>query len=372
MVRGLPEVQTEISTMTLENQKSVKAKKYYSPRVFCFTQNYSETIAFIYQLRWRLFGPAAKFNSRDKFRTKRRVQSPTTGSTNQRSMPLSIARGNSIFSLAKTEDFRLDALLVLIAEYDRYRRYVGFRPFIDDSDWPEHLKNAISELGFYDLVEAKGRQNGVGKGSPARSDQRFKWVKFECGENVSMQDATKLVDSLTEAAGNGSINVDIYNSLAEAITNSCMHAYPADEKHQLAPFRKSWWVAGAYDCKDNELNLLAYDQGIGIPRTLPKRESFIPILDFLRSEGVTERTDADVIAGSIEYGRTSTDNPKHGNGMRQICDLVDRLKGSSLKIISGKGQVTYKGPNSVIKNNLSHEFSGTLIWWRLNLPTAGA
>jgi hypothetical protein len=359
---GLPSVEWEFVESSGEFKRFPRVKKFYAPKQLCFTNNYLETISYIYEIRWQLFGPPAKFNSRDR-------QRQFSLDIPLRKKRESAGKVPRIFSLAKTVDFRLDAALVLIAEYDRYRRYIDFRPYIDDSDWSDYVRNAFSALGFYDLVEAYGHSAEDPLTEADGKSADIKWVKFVYGDKTGIGTEGSFIDALVAVAGGRNDSRAIYDSLSEAITNSVLHAYPPDSEKELVPASRGWWTAGAYVESKKELHMVAYDQGVGIPATLPKQDKYKDIIKAIltMSDG-REYTDADVIQGSIELGRTSTGLAKHGNGMQQIVELVDNLPGSRVLIRSGSGEVTYRGGKSIEKANLAYPFSGTLIWWTLKLP----
>lgn len=97
-----------------------------------------------------------------------------------------------------------------------------------------------------------------------------------------------------------------------------------------------------------------------------------------------EFTDADLIRGGIRFGRSrfrasqrggaapSKGRPEpgsgRGNGLWAICDMIEQLKGSHVRIVSGQGEVIYPGGRAVQKLDYANPFCGTLIEWNLKLP----
>src|SRR3569623_1871453 len=150
----------------------------------------------------------------------------------------------------------------------------------------------------------------------------------------------------------------------EAMANAFEHAYPPRPYPTSIPYLKRWWAAGAYDPKTNTLEFVVYDQGVGMPRTLPP---------FLQTMLLTplrpDITDADVIIEAIKASRSRTKRPERGNGLKMICGLVEELKGSFVRILSGHAEVTYHRPQDVRGKLRSNPFCGTLIQWTLKLPS---
>jgi len=263
-------------------------------------------------------------------------------------------------SLEDVEDLSIGAALVLVAEYHRVCLIApGYKPLINDERWPDHVRAAMEMLGFYELVDSCGR---TGNQVIAATDVRF--VQFVSGSRVAGDAANKLKLSLIEAAGDAAENLAIYEVLMEAMANAFEHAYPPRPYPTSIPYLKRWWAAGAYDPKTNTLEFVVYDQGVGMPRTLPP---------FLQTMLLTplrpDITDADVIIEAIKASRSRTKRPERGNGLKMICGLVEELKGSFVRILSGHAEVTYHRPQYVRGKLSSNPFCGTLIQWTLKLPS---
>ncbi|WP_156390802.1 hypothetical protein [Caulobacter sp. Root487D2Y] len=270
-------------------------------------------------------------------------------------------RQSMVADLTGVESLGLDAALMLTAEYHRNcLKFPNRRPYISDETWPPPIRSVFRSLGLYDLVDAPPPNNEEEIEEPF--DLRF--VPFISGEKVEGEVADQLIRQLSEVAGSTPARVKVYAGLLEAIKNVRNHAYPVDAPPRIDPIVNRWWGAGAYQPSKRQLQFAVYDQGVGIPATLPKKTFFEAILQMTKPE----RTDADVIEGAIEYGRTQTDLEERGNGLWTICDVVRELKGSSVRIVSGRGQVTWSAGRGVRKKNFVNPFCGTLIEWTLRLP----
>jgi anti-sigma regulatory factor (Ser/Thr protein kinase) len=256
----------------------------------------------------------------------------------------------------------LGAALVVTAEYHRalLRRSDRKGLTIDDAGWPSHIRGLLEMLGFYDLVEAVGR---TAPEAPTPSGS-LKFVQFVFAEVADGEFAEKLIEKLRAVGGETPDREAVYAALIEAILNVTQHAYP-DPAPSVVPRQRKWWAAGSFNEERQLLEFVVYDQGVGIPNTLPKRRFFEAILTL----SAPERTDADLIEGAIEFGRTSTEQPERGNGLWTICSLVKDLDGSIVRIHSGRGQLTYDHAGKTRKTVYANPFCGTLIQWSLRLPS---
>ena len=71
-----------------------------------------------------------------------------------------------------------------------------------------------------------------------------------------------------------------------------------------------------------------------------------------------------MIEAALEVSRTSLTSG-HGQGLRDVIAPVDVLGGGEVKILSGRGQITYTGQESVSKVEMSQHLGGTLIEWTI-------
>lgn len=111
------------------------------------------------------------------------------------------------------------------------------------------------------------------------------------------------------------------------------------------------------------VGLQLYDQGAGIPATLPKQTYFPRLLRKFDPEG----SDAGLIAAAMEYGRTSTGQKGRGKGLAEMTDWIESSKSGFLKILSGAGEVTYRPGRKITRRNYNAPFCGTLVQWELTL-----
>jgi hypothetical protein len=236
----------------------------------------------------------------------------------------------------------------------------GFKPVIDDESWSKEVRALLEMLGFYKMVEAIERTGEV-----VTTNTSIRFVQFRSSKQVVGASAEEIIDDLRAAGGETPAREWAYAALLEAIHNVANHAYPPEDEPPVIRNANMWWAAGAYHPKNQILQFVVYDRGVGIPFTLPKKSIFEAMI--LR--GAPEWSDADLIKGGIEFGRTSTQQPERGNGLWTICQFVDQLPGSNVDIWSGKGAVRYHSNGKIETKNYANPFCGTLIKWNLKLPT---
>lgn len=109
------------------------------------------------------------------------------------------------------------------------------------------------------------------------------------------------------------------------------------------------------------LHFFMYDQGVGIPRTLPRSTLWEQIRAFR-----LERSDADLIDAAIEVRRSSTAIPGRGRGLDEIVSYIDAEQRGRLRIVSGNGEVCYLPDRTRTRRTLPGRLIGTLIEWQIS------
>jgi len=328
---GLPRARITQRLLRIPNRRPRPAILVHAPSNFSFLDNHSESLGFIRDVQFVAHAPGG-------------MQGHHT----------------YVVDLSGVTSIGLDAALVLVAEYHRNLfNKPNYQPPIDDADWPAWLRCLLHELGFYKLVKASVRTGGDPQGG-----FQVRFVPFVSASLVQGELIDDLIEQLKTAAGATPKRIATYGALLEAIKNVRNHAYPSDADLQLPPRVERWWGAGAYDPNERSLTFAMFDQGVGIPATLPKRQMWRDLLKLCPPEW----TDADVIEGAIELGRTSTGRLERGNGLWTIVSLVRELPGSEVRILSGRGELTYRSDGTISKRLHANPFCGTLIEWSLILP----
>jgi hypothetical protein len=73
------------------------------------------------------------------------------------------------------------------------------------------------------------------------------------------------------------------------------------------------------------------------------------------------------IVGDEAVGRTSTGKIGRGKGLAQMAEWIRDSGSGSLRIMSGKGALTYLPGSRPVRRNLPVEFCGTLVEWEVRL-----
>lgn len=332
---GLPAARTESGWLRLRSRAPLPALILFAPKILSFSKNHNEMLGFIRDYQWYVHVPLAA--------------SP---------------HDNMVVDLATVEYIDLDAALVLVAEYHRAcMKRRGYHPPIDDANWPQWVRALLESLGFYQLVQAAERTADP----EILGSFPFTFVPFIAGSSVEGEAVNEIISRLSAAAGRTPRRIATYNALLEALKNVKIHAYPDDAPPQVAPIVPNWWTAGAFDPAERQLQFVVYDQGVGIPATLPRRS----IWESIRMLCPLEFNDADLLQGALEWERSASGLRERGNGLWAICSLVEELPGSQVRILSGSGELTYFSDGSLAKKLHDKPFCGTLIEWSLILPSEG-
>lgn len=256
----------------------------------------------------------------------------------------------------------LEGALILAAELDRIRLVMKFKPLLDDGGWDPGVRAVLHALGVYDVINAGRMSNHVPIDDYAGTLEQvgLSVVRFQSDTEAAGAKAKELRDNIYNLCEppSGSKR-PVYESLFEACLNAVQHAYPADQPGDGLPRAKRWWAGALVDRARGYLYLVVYDQGVGIPATLPARTWW----NVLRGQ-LPELTDAAIIQGSLEFGRSGVDVDGRGNGLWRMCALTDSFDEADVRFTSSKGQVDYVKGGFSQRATLQTRFCGTMIRWR--------
>jgi hypothetical protein len=206
----------------------------------------------------------------------------------------------------------LEGALVLAAELDRLRRVLRIKAVLDDKNWDPFVRAILHALGLYDVIDARRAFEKVPMDTIEDELERhgLAVLPFISGTEVEGQKVLELQKKLHETCEpTAAQRRQVYDSLVEAFTNAVQHAYEDDVDGDGLPRVRRWWAGALFDRREGYLYLVVYDQGVGIPGTLPRRSYWA-----LLSGRLPETTDAAVIEGALEYGRSRVDTDGRGNG----------------------------------------------------------
>lgn len=304
------------------------------PADFSFVTNYEETLAFILDFRKYFFN-------------RQKVKSPD-----------GIMRW-FLADFAQIRQLDAGAGLVLAAEIDRYTKSRRTPPTVLDETWYEDTQRFFADAGLFELLKIDPR----GIVTKAPEHPRRKTLPLRAGMVKNGVIAREIRDQIEELSGRKfSQRPMAYTAIAEALAN-IGHAYPSWFRSWPWKPSRRWWSLGFWDPDKNTVGLQLYDQGAGIPATLPRQDYWPRLLRSLEPE----RKASGLIRAGLEFGRTSTNVPGRGKGMAEMADWIEYSGSGFLRILSGGGEVTYRPGGSVIRRDFDAPFCGTLIEWEIAL-----
>lgn len=258
------------------------------------------------------------------------------------------------------------AALVLVAELDRWNHEPLMRNrnaklgTIDVDEWDSTVRSLLADMGFFDLLQVSNPLTNLVPDDPS---SRVSFVKFRTGEKVD----GKAIEELRRTNLAPFVGVpnkhQLYAAVTEAMTNVVHHAYP----HSPPP-RPNWWLSASHDVKNGEVVIMIYDQGAGIPETLPR--NFAEQLRRLIPENLS-KDHARMIQAAHEIRRSDTRQDHRGQGLgRDIRQYVETLNCSSrYRVLSLQGEYIVEkpaaGPSTDFLKNHGRSLYGTLIEWKL-------
>ncbi|PCJ35541.1 MAG: hypothetical protein COA75_10325 [Cellvibrionales bacterium] len=257
------------------------------------------------------------------------------------------------------------AALVLTAELSKWDDAIRqkLRPFVDG--WDESILLRFYELGFFELFQNSPVQEASILKNENPDVNLVKYIKGECGDNAKTR---QLKAGLREIVGEDiSKWIFLNTGLTEAITNVSQHAYPKSRTTDA----KNWYLSGGFNHKTKELKIVFYDQGIGIPKSLPASEVWEKLLDRLSGLSLVERKKDEVLLkAAVELDRTSTQSSDRGKGLQDMLEFVKQRQNGYLSILSRRGLYRFSmkdGKAHVKSEHFNNPVLGTLIIWKVTL-----
>jgi hypothetical protein len=257
------------------------------------------------------------------------------------------------------------AALVLTAELSKWEDSLrqNLEPRIDN--WNPDILFRFFKLGFFDLFEINPF---LGASLEEGSDpvSIVKYIKGQTGDSVKTR---LLKEQIGQIVGDDIKKWIFLNTgLSEAITNVTHHAYPEDSDWKFIKRDKVWYLTGAYNRDTKEIKVIFYDQGIGIPRSLPASEMWERVLNYLSTyPRIEKRRDATMLKAAVELSRTSSGQIDRGKGLQDLLEFVKQRGEGYLSIMSQRGLYKFSiaaGVESVKTEHFDNPLQGTLIIWR--------
>jgi len=259
------------------------------------------------------------------------------------------------------------AALVLTAELSKWDDSLRqkLRPMVNN--WDRRILQQFVDLGFFDLFHNCVVERPCDEEYGSTSLNLVRYIKGRCGDSDK---ARVLKRQLIEVVGD-KINkwTFLHGGLTEAITNVSHHAYPDHKGYSARD--KNWYLTGSFDEASKDLKIVFYDQGIGIPRSLPASAIWERALDILSKFPIAERKrDEVLLRAAVEIDRTSTGKSDRGKGLQDLLEFIRQRKNGYLSILSMNGLFKFSmndGEESIKTEHFENPICGTLIIWNAKL-----
>lgn len=264
----------------------------------------------------------------------------------------------------------LAGAVVLAAEIDRWRHMKRAKLKPRDIDaWDPEVKRRLASIGFFELL---GIDNPI-EDEGVIDEQNVTILPLISGQRLEREELHGLLAAIMKAVARV-LRQDprVYGALIEAVYNSITHAYPDEIKCEFPPLKNGWWATAGWSPMQNSIKFWVYDQGVGIPATLPRSSYWEPVRALLAKAPVVGRSlgdDSHLIKAALEVDRTSLSGG-HGKGLQDVVAPVHDLADGSVRILSGRGAILHSsGETKVTADRLLH-LGGTLIEWTIPVVSA--
>ena len=255
------------------------------------------------------------------------------------------------------------ASLVLTAELSKWDDEIRNRLTPNIQNWDKDILVHFYDLGFFDLFKKKPIEIDKFKTDTGHSRRIVKYIKGRCGDD---QKTRALKTNITDMIGD-QINkwMFLHGGLSEAIVNVSHHAYP--KAYGFTDAEKNWYLTASFNTSEKELKVVFYDQGIGIPKSLPTSDLWEKTLEYLSIFPFVDRKkDETLLRAAVELDRTSTNESDRGKGLQDLLEFIRQRKNGCLSILSLKGLFELEvinGAESVRTDHFNNPVRGTLIIW---------
>lgn len=282
-------------------------------------------------------------------------------------------------SFLSCHDMKVAALVLLYAQLEtqlkisnaRIKLRVGINGRLD---------RILKVSGFYHLCEHRCSDNKFNK------EKRF--LPIISGSGALYRD--EIVDYIKQVIYNNQLSDDeeyvFSDAIYEAIDNIGLHAYPVEDQEKL------WWLKCAVF--DEELYLVLYDQGKGIPASFTRGNKFFDEIDWdapevlksleehhkswalkkpldIKKISETQMSDEISISFAMSDDITRIDDSnedKHGQGSKSIKKLVSDHQGGLLWIFSSNGLFRFENQNKMpLLRHHKSPILGTIIQWNIGV-----
>ena len=256
-------------------------------------------------------------------------------------------------SFDQLRNISTSAALVLTAELSKWDDAIRQSLIPNVKNWDPDILRRLRELGFFSLFRNSPENLCNSKRTSGASINLVKYIKGKCG------DANKtriLKGEFQEIVGEDIRKwTFLHSGLTEAITNVSHHAYP--DRYDFIESDKNWYMSGGYDRSTKELKVVFYDQGIGIPKSLPTstiKEKVYEFISKLKIDAADRRKDATLLRAAVQLSRTSTGKSDRGKGLQDLLEFIRQRQNGYLSILSLRGLYKFSVKNGIETTKSEH------------------
>ena len=248
------------------------------------------------------------------------------------------------------------AALILAAEIDRWNKLpLKFKrklTSVDVAKWDPKIQRLLADMGFFDLLQ-------ITKPPVIATNGNIRFMKFRSGHKADGEAIDLLrKEDLAPIIGEVPRKHYLYAAVTEAMTNVVHHAYKNT--------KSNWWLSASYDSTQHEVTIMIYDQGVGIPKTLPRK-----FLEYVQH--ISKNDHAEMIEMAHDLSRSKSKTAHRGHGLqRDVRGYLEKLDcHGHYRVVSLKGEYFFEklinGKTQSKKISHNRSLNGTLIEWKLNL-----
>lgn len=259
------------------------------------------------------------------------------------------------------------AALVLTAELSKWDDKLREGLVPDVCNWDPVILKKFIDLGFFNLFKNSPDKLCQSKTTSEPDVRLVKYIKGRCGDGAKVKVLKKEIsDIVGEEVCKWTF---LHSGLTEAITNVTHHAYPS--RYAFSDNSKNWYLSGSYSRDSKELKIVFYDQGIGIPKSLPASQVWERILSLLSVLPIADRKKDEVLLkAAVQASRTSTGDSDRGRGLQDLLVFIRKRGSGYLSILSSRGLYKFmvnNGNESAKTEHFNNKIQGTLIIWSVTL-----
>lgn len=236
----------------------------------------------------------------------------------------------------------------------------------------ERIRYLFSKIGYWDCF-------GIPKPYTVTQeikDNYFLSIQTNTKSDIPLLNKIKdFINKNVNFINDYSVEYKFDDAVKEAMANSIEHAY-CDEFSEIGKVKGKWWICGHFDKITNSLELVFYDYGMGIRKSIKRNLGEEAKRFFLDKITDSVKSDADLIEIAIDSKLTKYNNYKEhdrGKGFKRFQEFAKVSKNNcEMTIVSDSGRYKYfydgkTDKYEVDKIKLNGNIEGMLIKWKIQL-----